>query len=84
MNGVAIGRCSRRRFGANHGTASWPVVEYDGLAQQLFELGRHDAGPQVNAAARRDRDDDLDRPVGKTLGRCPVGEGQADKGAAQR
>jgi hypothetical protein len=60
------GVSDRRRRG--HTTAARPVLHNERLAQALLELLPEDAGEQAGDAARRERDDEGDRPA-RVVGR---------------
>ena len=65
---LAVGRRARHFGRADHAAAAALVLDHDGA-----ELGLHPLGPQpadhVGRAARRERHDQPDRPVG--IGRTP-------------
>jgi hypothetical protein len=60
--GMAVRRAARRRLGADGRARAGLVLDHDRLAQARRELLRQRAGDDVDAAARRKRHDEADRP----------------------
>ena len=65
---VAVRRGLRGGGGADHGGGAGPRLDDDLLAPVLEHLLRDDARQDVGRSARRERHDDLDRPVGIFVG----------------
>ena len=69
---VAVGRRLRGRLGADQRVGAGPVLDQDRLAPVLAHLLADDARHDVARAARRERHDDADRPVGIGAGVGPL------------
>jgi hypothetical protein len=71
---IAVGRRLRDARAARHARGRADVLHHDGLPEKLADVLRLDARARVDAAARRERHDERNRPCGPGLRRCDAGK----------
>ena len=84
QDGVAVGLRLGDEVGADASIAAGPVVDDDRLPQALMHAGRELARDDIGAAARRERQHDMNRPRRETFDRLGCAGAGRDQHAAQQ